>query len=164
MITRKLAPALAAGCTVVVKPSELTPYSALALAELGERAGFPKGVLNIVTGSPEGIGAELTGNPSVRKLTFTGSTAVGKKLLRQCADTVKRVSLELGGNAPVIVFNDADFETAIAGVMTSKFRNSGQTCVCANRIYVQSGIYERFAERLVKEVQKLRVGAGTEPG
>lgn len=164
MITRKLAPALAAGCTVVVKPSELTPYSALALAELGERAGFPKGVLNIVTGSPEGIGAELTGNPSVRKLTFTGSTAVGKKLLRQCADTVKRVSLELGGNAPVIVFDDADLETAIAGVMASKFRNSGQTCVCANRIYVQSGIYERFAERLVKEVQKLRVGAGTEPG
>jgi len=164
MITRKLAPALAAGCTVVVKPSELTPYSALALAELGERAGFPKGVLNIVTGAPEGIGAELTGNPAVRKLTFTGSTAVGKKLLRQCADTVKRVSLELGGNAPVIVFDDADLETAIAGVMASKFRNSGQTCVCANRIYVQSGIYDRFAERLVAEVRKLRVGVGTEPG
>ncbi|NDZ11874.1 succinate-semialdehyde dehydrogenase (NADP(+)) [Variovorax sp. WS11] len=164
MITRKLAPALAAGCTVVVKPSELTPYSALALAELGERAGFPKGVLNIVTGAPEGIGAELTSNPTVRKLTFTGSTAVGKKLLRQCADTVKRVSLELGGNAPVIVFDDTDLEIAIAGVMASKFRNSGQTCVCANRIYVQSGIYEQFAERLATEVGKLHVGVGTEPG
>lgn len=164
MITRKLAPALAAGCTVVVKPSELTPYSALALAELGERAGFPKGVLNIVTGAPEGIGAELTSNPTVRKLTFTGSTAVGKKLLRQCADTVKRVSLELGGNAPVIVFDDADLETALTGVMASKFRNSGQTCVCANRIYVQSGIYDRFAERLALEVRKLHVGVGTEPG
>lgn len=164
MITRKLAPALAAGCTVVVKPSDLTPYSALALAELAERAGFPKGVLNIVTGAPEGIGAELTGNTTVRKLTFTGSTAVGKKLLRQCADTVKRVSLELGGNAPVIVFDDADLDTAIAGVMASKFRNSGQTCVCANRIYVQSGIYDRFTERLVAEVRKLSVGIGTEPG
>ena len=164
MITRKLAPALAAGCTVVVKPSELTPYSALALTELGERAGFPKGVLNIVTGAPAGIGAELTSNPTVRKLTFTGSTAVGKTLLRQCADTVKRVSLELGGNAPVIVFDDADLETAIAGVMASKFRNSGQTCVCANRIYVQAGIHDRFAERLVKEVQKLQVGVGTQPG
>lgn len=164
MITRKLAPALAAGCTVVVKPSDLTPFSALALAELGERAGFPRGVLNIVTGAPEAIGGELTSNPTVRKLTFTGSTAVGKKLLRQCADTVKRVSLELGGNAPVIVFDDADLDTAIAGVMASKFRNSGQTCVCANRIYVQAGIYGRFTERLVSEVRKLRVGVGTEPG
>ncbi len=162
MITRKLAPALAAGCTVVVKPSDLTPYSALALAELGARAGFPKGILNIVTGAPEGIGGELTSNPTVRKLTFTGSTAVGKKLLRQCADTVKRVSLELGGNAPVIVFDDAELDTAIAGVMASKFRNSGQTCVCANRIYVQAGIYGRFTERLVGEVRKLRVGEGTE--
>jgi succinate-semialdehyde dehydrogenase/glutarate-semialdehyde dehydrogenase len=164
MITRKLAPALAAGCTVVVKPSELTPYSALALAELGERAGFPPGVLNIVTGAPVAIGAELTRNPTVRKLTFTGSTAVGKTLLRQCADTVKRVSLELGGNAPVIVFDDADLGTAVTGVMASKFRNSGQTCVCANRIYVQAGIYGRFTERLVEEVGKLQVGLGTAQG
>jgi len=164
MITRKLAPALAAGCTVVVKPSDLTPFSALALAELGRRAGFPPGVLNIVTGLPEAIGGELTSNPIVRKLTFTGSTKVGKLLLRQCADTVKRVSMELGGNAPVIVFDDADIDQAIAGIMASKFRNSGQTCVCANRIYVQEGIYERIAERLTKEVRKLRVGPGTEQG
>jgi succinate-semialdehyde dehydrogenase/glutarate-semialdehyde dehydrogenase len=163
MITRKLAPALAAGCTVVVKPSDLTPFSALALAELGQRAGFPAGVLNIVTGMPEAIGGELTSNPTVRKLTFTGSTRVGKLLLRQCADTVKRVSMELGGNAPVIVFDDADLEQAIPGIMASKFRNSGQTCVCANRIYVQSGIYDRLAERLTIEVRKLRVGRGTEP-
>jgi len=164
MITRKLAPALAAGCTVVVKPSDLTPFSALALAELGERAGFPAGVLNIVTGMPEGIGGELTANPLVRKLTFTGSTRVGKLLLRQCADTVKRVSLELGGNAPVIVFDDADLEQAVAGVMASKFRNSGQTCVCANRIYVQAGIHDRLAQRIAEEARKLRVGVGTEPG
>lgn len=164
MITRKLAPALAAGCTVVVKPSELTPYSALALAELAERAGIPAGVLNIVTGMPQGIGGELTANPTVRKLTFTGSTQVGKLLLRQCADTVKRVSMELGGNAPVVVFDDADLDQAVAGVMASKFRNSGQTCVCANRIYVQSGIYDRFAEQLSEEVRKLKVGAGTEDG
>lgn len=164
MITRKLAPALAAGCTVVVKPSDLTPFSALALAELAQRAGFPPGVLNIVTGLPEAIGAELTANPSVRKLTFTGSTRVGKVLLRQCADTVKRVSMELGGNAPVIVFDDADLDQVIAGIMASKFRNSGQTCVCANRIYVQSGIYDRVAERLTREVQTLRIGRGTEPG
>ena len=164
MITRKLAPALAAGCTVVVKPSELTPFSALALAELGKRAGFPDGVLNIVTGQPQGIGSELTANPTVRKLTFTGSTQVGKLLLRQCADTVKRVSMELGGNAPVIVFDDANLDTAVAGVMASKFRNSGQTCVCANRIYVQAGIYDRFAERLTEEAGKLRVGVGTEDG
>ena len=164
MITRKLAPALAAGCTVVVKPSDLTPFSALALGELGQRAGFPAGVLNIVTGLPEAIGAELTSNPTVRKLTFTGSTKVGKLLLRQCADSVKRVSMELGGNAPVIVFDDADIEQAIAGIMTSKFRNSGQTCVCANRIYVQDSIYDRVADRLTQEVRKLRVGRGTEPG
>lgn len=164
MITRKLAPALAAGCTVVVKPSELTPYSALALAELGKRAGFPAGVLNIVTGRPQAIGGELTANPIVRKLTFTGSTHVGKLLLRQCADTVKRVSMELGGNAPVIVFDDADLDTAVAGVMASKFRNSGQTCVCANRIYVQAGIYDQFTARLVEEVKKLQVGVGTEAG
>ncbi len=164
MITRRLAPALAAGCTVVVKPSDLTPFSALALAELAQRAGFPPGVLNIVTGLPEAIGAELTANPTVRKLTFTGSTRVGKLLLRPCADTVKRVSMELGGNAPVIVFDDADLDQAIAGIMVSKFRNSGQTCVCANRIYVQSGIYERVAERLTQEVRTLRIGRGTEPG
>jgi len=164
MITRKLAPALAAGCTVVVKPSDLTPFSALALAELGQRAGFPAGVLNIVTGHPEAIGAELTSNPTVRKLTFTGSTKVGKLLLRQCADTVKRVSMELGGNAPVIVFDDADLDKAIAGIMASKFRNSGQTCVCANRIYVQDATYDRVADRLTKEVRQLSVGRGTEPG
>jgi succinate-semialdehyde dehydrogenase/glutarate-semialdehyde dehydrogenase len=164
MITRKLAPALAAGCTVVVKPSDLTPFSALALAELGQRAGFPGGVLNIVTGLPEAIGGELTSNPTVRKLTFTGSTRVGKLLLRQCADTVKRVSMELGGNAPLIVFDDADLDQAIAGIMASKFRNSGQTCVCANRIYVQAGIYDRVAECLTKEVRQLRIGPGTEPG
>lgn len=164
MITRKLAPALAAGCTVVAKPSELTPFSALALAELAQRASFPPGVLNIVTGLPEAIGAELTTNPTVRKLTFTGSTRVGKLLLRQCADTVKRVSMELGGNAPLIVFDDADLELAIAGIMASKFRNSGQTCVCANRIYIQNGIHDRLAERLVREVRSLRIGCGTEPG
>lgn len=164
MITRKLAPALAAGCTVVVKPSDLTPFSALALGELAQRAGFPPGVLNIVTGLPEAIGGELTRNPLVRKLTFTGSTKVGKLLLRQCADTVKRVSMELGGNAPVILFDDADLPQAVAGIMASKFRNSGQTCVCANRIYVHEAIYERVTELLVHEVQKLRVGRGTEAG
>ena len=163
MITRKLAPALAAGCTVVVKPSELTPFSALALAELATRAGIPAGVLNIITGLPEAIGGELTSNPAVRKLTFTGSTRVGKILLRQCAETVKRVSMELGGNAPVIVFDDADLDQAIAGIMASKFRNSGQTCVCANRIYVQSGILPRLSMRLAEEVSKLRLGPGTEP-
>lgn len=162
MITRKLAPALAAGCTVIVKPSDLTPFSALALAELGQRAGIPAGVLNVVTGLPDAIGAELTSNPVVRKLTFTGSTRVGKLLLRQCADTVKRISLELGGNAPVIVFDDADLDQAVSGIMTSKFRNSGQTCVCANRIYVQAGIYDRLVARLCEEVRKLRLGAGTE--
>jgi len=164
MITRKLAPALAAGCTVVVKPSELTPFSALALAELGKRAGFPPGVLNIITGLPEAIGTELTSNPTVRKLTFTGSTRIGKLLLRQCADTVKRVSMELGGNAPVVVFDDADLDQAVAGIMASKFRNSGQTCVCANRIFVQKGIYNRLVERLTVEVRTLRVGCGTEAG
>lgn len=164
MITRKLAPALAAGCTVVVKPSELTPYSALALAVLAERVGIPAGVINIVTGLPQGIGGELTANPTVRKLTFTGSTQVGKLLLRQCADTVKRVSMELGGNAPVIVFDDADLEKAVTGVMLSKFRNSGQTCVCANRIYVQSGIYDAFLERLNQAVTQLRVGRGIDDG
>ncbi|WP_341960866.1 NAD-dependent succinate-semialdehyde dehydrogenase [Pseudomonas sp. RC10] len=164
MITRKCAPALAAGCTVIVKPSEMTPYSALALAVLAERAGFPKGVIQVVTGLPTEIGAELTGNPLVRKLSFTGSTRVGQLLMGQCASSIKRLSLELGGNAPFIVFDDADLELAIAGVMQSKFRNAGQTCVCANRILVQDGIYERFAERLAAEVAKLIVGNGLEQG
>ena len=141
MITRKAAAALASGCTIVIKPAESTPFSALALAELAERAGIPKGVFNVVTGVPEIIGGELTSNATVRKLSFTGSTEVGRLLLQQCAGTVKKVSMELGGNAPFIVFDDADLDKAVAGVMASKFRNAGQTCVCANRIYVQGGIY-----------------------
>ncbi|MCW9002759.1 MAG: NAD-dependent succinate-semialdehyde dehydrogenase [Rhodospirillales bacterium] len=160
MITRKCAPALAAGCTVVIKPAEDTPLSALALAELAERAGFPKGVINILTGIPKEIGGELTSNPTVRKISFTGSTAVGKLLMRQCADTVKKVSLELGGNAPFIVFDDADLDAAVAGVMASKYRNTGQTCVCANRIYVQDGVYDAFAEKLASSVKALKVGPG----
>ena len=164
MLTRNVAPALAAGCTIVAKPSDLTPYSALALAELAQRAGIPKGVFNVVTGLPKEIGGELTSNPIVRKLTFTGSTNIGKLLLRQCADTVKKVSLELGGNAPVIIFDDADIDTAVAGTMASKFRNNGQTCVCANRIYVQTGIYDNFVAKLIEEVEKLKVGVGTEVG
>jgi succinate-semialdehyde dehydrogenase/glutarate-semialdehyde dehydrogenase len=164
MITRKAAPALAAGCTMVVKPSELTPYSALALALLAERAGLPKGVLNVVTGRPEAIGAELTGNPVVAKISFTGSTRVGALLMRQAADTIKRLSLELGGNAPFIVFDDADLDQAVAGALASKFRNAGQTCVCANRILVQDGVYEAFAEKLAVAVKKLKVGPGLEDG
>jgi succinate-semialdehyde dehydrogenase / glutarate-semialdehyde dehydrogenase len=164
MITRKAAPALAAGCTMVVKPSELTPYSALALALLAERAGLPKGVLNVVTGRPEAIGAELTGNPVVAKISFTGSTRVGALLMRQAADTIKRLSLELGGNAPFIVFDDADLDQAVAGALASKFRNAGQTCVCANRILVQDGIHDAFAARLAKAVAGLRVAPGTTPG
>ncbi|WP_349974716.1 NAD-dependent succinate-semialdehyde dehydrogenase [Pseudomonas sp. WHRI 8519] len=164
MITRKCAPALAAGCTIVVKPSELTPLSALALAALAERAGIPAGVFNVLTGLPAGVGSELTANPSVRKLSFTGSTKVGQLLMSQCAATIKRLSLELGGNAPFIVFDDADIELAIQGVMLSKFRNAGQTCVCANRILVQDGIYDRFAERLSAEVAKLKVGDAFTPG
>jgi len=164
MITRKCAPAMAAGCTVVAKPAEDTPYSALALAELAERAGVPKGVFNVVTGNPIEIGGEITSNPIVRKLSFTGSTAVGKLLMQQCANTVKKVSLELGGNAPFIVFDDADLDAAIAGVMASKYRNAGQTCVCANRIYVQDGIYDAFVEKMVKAVKKLKVGEGFEDG
>ena len=164
MITRKAAPALAAGCPVVIKPSDLTPLSALALAELAERAGFPPGVFNVLTGMPAGIGGELTGNPAVRKLSFTGSTRIGQLLLAQCAATVKRTSMELGGNAPFIVFDDADLDLAIAGVLQSKFRNAGQTCVCANRILVQDGIHDRFAERLAAEVAKFRVGNGLEAG
>ncbi|BBI53991.1 hypothetical protein HORIV_64120 [Vreelandella olivaria] len=164
MITRKCAPALAAGCPIVIKPSELTPLSALALAVLAERAGFPPGVVNIVTGLPEGIGGELTANPTVRKLSFTGSTRVGSLLMRQSADDIKRLSLELGGNAPLIVFDDADLELAVAGAMASKFRNAGQTCVCANRILVQSGIHDRFVARLATEIEALRCGDGMEEG
>jgi len=164
MLARKLAPALAAGCTVVAKPAEQTPLSALALAKLACAAGVPAGVLNVVTGDPIAIGAELTANPLVRKLTFTGSTAVGKLLLRQCADTVKRVSMELGGNAPFIVFDDADLDAAVEGAIVSKFRNAGQTCVCANRIFVQEGIYHAFSDRLVQAVRSLRVGNGAHDG
>ncbi len=164
MITRKCAPALAAGCTVLVKPSEMTPLSALALAVLAERAGIPAGVFSVLTGMPAGVGGEMTSNPAVRKLSFTGSTRIGKLLMSQCADTMKRLSLELGGNAPFIVFDDADLDLAIAGVMVSKFRNAGQTCVCANRILVQDGIYDRFAERLSQAVAQLKVGDGLAEG
>ncbi len=165
MITRKVAPALAAGCTVVVKPSEETPLSALALAELAGRAGFPPGVLNIVTGlDAPAIGQALTRSSVVRKLSFTGSTEVGKLLMRQCADTVKKISLELGGNAPFIVFDDADLDAAVEGAIISKYRNAGQTCVCSNRLYVQSGIYEAFLEKFTEAVQKQKVGPGIEQG
>ena len=160
MITRKAAPALAAGCPIVVKPASATPFSALALAELAERAGFPKGVVNVVTGAPAAIGGEMTSNPTVRKLSFTGSTEIGKTLMAQCAGTVKKVSLELGGNAPLIVFDDADLDRAVAGAMASKYRNTGQTCVCANRILVQDGIHDAFADRFRAEVEKLEVGDG----
>ncbi len=164
MLARKAAAALAAGCTLVAKPAEATPLSALALALLGERAGVPAGVFNVVTGPPAPIGAELTANPEVRKLSFTGSTEVGRLLMRQCAETVKRLSLELGGNAPFIVFDDADLEAAVTGALDSKYRNSGQTCVCANRLLVQSGIHDAFAARLAERVAGLAVGPGTEPG
>ncbi len=165
MITRKCAPALAAGCTVVIKPSELTPLSALALAELAERAGMPAGVLNIVlTAQAPEVGQELTANPKVRKLSFTGSTAVGKKLTAACAGTMKKVSMELGGNAPFIVFDDADLDAAVAGAMASKYRNAGQTCVCANRLLVQSGIYDAFAAKLAEAVEQLKVGNGIDDG
>jgi len=160
MIARKLAPALAAGCTIVIKPASQTPFSALALAELGERAGIPPGVVNVVTGNAKAIGGEMTGNPVVRKLTFTGSTAIGKLLLAQCARTVKKVSMELGGNAPFIVFADADLDAAVAGAIVSKYRNSGQTCVCANRLLVQDAVYDEFARKLAAAVSKLRVGDG----
>jgi len=160
MITRKAGPALAAGCTMVLKPATLTPYSALALARLAERAGIPAGVFNIVTGSAAAIGGEMTGNPKVRKLTFTGSTDVGKKLMAQCAGTMKKLSLELGGNAPFIVFDDADLDAAVQGAIASKYRNTGQTCVCANRLLVQTGVYDAFAAKLEEAVGKLRVGDG----
>jgi succinate-semialdehyde dehydrogenase / glutarate-semialdehyde dehydrogenase len=160
MITRKAGPALAAGCTMVLKPATQTPFSALALAELASRAGIPQGVFNVVTGSAAAIGGEMTTNPTVRKVTFTGSTEVGKKLMVQCAGTVKKLSLELGGNAPFIVFDDADLDAAVQGAIASKYRNTGQTCVCANRLLVQEGIYEEFAKKLTAAVGKLRVGDG----
>jgi len=164
MITRKAGPALAAGCPMVVKPAELTPFSALALAVLAERAGVPKGVFSVLTGDSKAIGGEMTANPTVRKLTFTGSTQVGRILMQQSAPTIKKLSLELGGNAPFIVFDDADVDAAVEGAMASKYRNMGQTCVCANRLYVQDGIYDAFAEKLVAAVGKLKVGNGVEPG
>ena len=160
MITRKVGPALAAGCPMVVKPASQTPYSALALAELAERAGIPAGVLSVITGASGAIGGEMTSNPIVRKLSFTGSTEVGKLLMKQCAGTVKKLSLELGGNAPFIVFDDADLDAAIDGAIVSKYRNTGQTCVCANRFLVQDGVYDAFMEKLAKAVAKLRVGDG----
>jgi succinate-semialdehyde dehydrogenase/glutarate-semialdehyde dehydrogenase len=160
MITRKMGPALAAGCPVVCKPATQTPYSALALAELAERAGVPKGVFSVVTGSASAIGGEMTSNSAVRKLTFTGSTEIGKLLMKQCADTVKKVSMELGGNAPFIVFDDADVDAAVEGAMASKYRNTGQTCVCANRLLVQDGVYEAFTAKLADAVAKLAVGDG----
>ena len=163
MITRKAGPAIAAGCTVVLKPASQTPFSALALAELAERAGIPAGVFNIVTGAASEIGGELTSNPTVRKLSFTGSTEVGKILMAQCAGTVKKVSLELGGNAPFVVFDDADVDAAVAGAMASKYRNTGQTCVTVNRIYVQSGIYDSFATKLSAKVQALTPANGLDP-
>ena len=160
MITRKVAPALAAGCTVVCKPASQTPFTALALAELAERAGIPKGVFNVVTGSAGAIGGVLTSDSRVRKLSFTGSTEIGKQLMAQCAGTMKKVSLELGGNAPFIVFDDADLDAAVAGAIASKYRNTGQTCVCANRLLVQAGVYDAFTEKLVAAVRTLAVGDG----
>ncbi len=164
MITRKVAPALAAGCTVVVKPAEQTPLTALALAALAEEAGFPAGVFNVLTGDAVAIGGELTASPVVRKLSFTGSTEVGRLLMAQCAPTIKKLSLELGGNAPFIVFDDADVDAAVDGALIAKYRNTGQTCVCANRILVQSGVYEEFARKLAARVGELKVGAGVEEG
>ena len=164
MLTRKVGPALAAGCAMVVKPALETPFSALAFAKLAEEAGVPAGLLSVLTGDAQTLGAEFTANPLVRKLTFTGSTQVGRLLMRQCADTVKKVSLELGGNAPFIVFDDADLEAAVNGAIAAKYRNTGQTCVCANRIYVQRGIYDAFCERFTAATQTLKVGNGMEPG
>jgi succinate-semialdehyde dehydrogenase/glutarate-semialdehyde dehydrogenase len=164
MITRKVAPALAAGCTVVIKPSEFTPFSALALGVLAERAGIPAGVINIVTGMPSEIGNELMANETVRKISFTGSTRIGALLMRGAADSIKRLSLELGGNAPFIVFDDADLDVAVEAAIASKFRNGGQTCVCANRILVQSGVYDEFATKLAGKVATMKVGPGTEDG
>ncbi len=160
MITRKAGPALAAGCTMVVKPATATPYSALALAELGERAGIPAGVFSVITGSSSEIGTEMTSNPIVRKLTFTGSTEVGKQLTAQCAGTMKKVSMELGGNAPFIVFDDADLDAAVEGAIASKYRNTGQTCVCTNRLLIQAGVYDQFATKLATAVAAMKVGDG----
>ena len=164
MITRKCAPALAAGCPVVIRPASQTPFTALALAELADRAGIPPGVVNVITGLSGPMGAELTSNPTVRKLTFTGSTQVGKLLMSQCASTVKKVSLELGGNAPFIVFDDADLDAAVVGAMASKYRNAGQTCVCANRVLVQDAVYDAFAAKMAEAVAGLKVGNGLEEG
>jgi succinate-semialdehyde dehydrogenase/glutarate-semialdehyde dehydrogenase len=164
MITRKVGPALAAGCPIVVKPAELTPFSALALAVLAERAGVPKGVFSVLTGDSKAIGLEMTSNPVVRKVSFTGSTQVGRILMQQSAPTIKKLSLELGGNAPFIVFDDADVDAAVEGAIASKYRNAGQTCVCANRLYVQDGIYDTFAEKLVAAVARLKVGNGQDAG
>jgi succinate-semialdehyde dehydrogenase/glutarate-semialdehyde dehydrogenase len=164
MITRKAAPALAAGCTIVVKPASQTPLSALALARLSELAGIPAGVFNVVTGSASAIGGELTGHPAVRKLSFTGSTEIGRTLAAQCAPTLKKLSLELGGNAPFIVFEDADLDAAVSGAIASKYRNTGQTCVCTNRILVQDAVYDAFAEKMAKAVRELQVGNGMKPG
>lgn len=164
MITRKAGPALAAGCTMVLKPASQTPFSALALAELAQRAGIPDGVFNVVTGSASEVGNELTGNPLVRKLSFTGSTEIGRQLMQQCAKDIKKVSLELGGNAPFIVFDDADLDKAVEGALASKFRNAGQTCVCANRLYVQDGVYDAFAKKLQAAVEKLTLGDGLAQG
>jgi succinate-semialdehyde dehydrogenase/glutarate-semialdehyde dehydrogenase len=164
MITRKSGPALAAGCSMVVKPAPQTPFSALAMCELAERAGLPKGVFSVVTGAEKEVGAEMTSNPIVRKLSFTGSTAVGKILMAQCAGTLKKLSLELGGNAPFIVFDDADLDAAVKGALASKYRNAGQTCVCANRILVQDPVYDRFAGKLADAVKAMKVAPGTEEG
>ncbi|EKT4471157.1 NADP-dependent succinate-semialdehyde dehydrogenase [Pseudomonas putida] len=164
MITRKAGPALAAGCTMVLKPASQTPYSALALVELAHRAGIPAGVLSVVTGSAGEVGGELTGNSLVRKLSFTGSTEIGRQLMEECAKDIKKVSLELGGNAPFIVFDDADLDKAVEGAIISKYRNNGQTCVCANRIYVQDGVYDAFAQKLAAAVAKLKIGNGLEDG
>ncbi|AGA71217.1 succinate-semialdehyde dehydrogenase I [Pseudomonas plecoglossicida] len=164
MITRKAGPALAAGCTMVLKPASQTPYSALALVELAHRAGIPAGVLSVVTGSAGEVGGELTGNSLVRKLSFTGSTEIGRQLMEECAKDIKKVSLELGGNAPFIVFDDADLDKAVEGAIISKYRNNGQTCVCANRIYVQDGVYDAFAQKLAAAVAKLKIGNGLEEG
>ena len=164
MITRKVAPALAAGCTVVVKPAEQTPFTALALAELAQQAGFPPGVFNVLTGDPVAIGGVLTGSPIVRKLSFTGSTEIGRLLMAQCAPTIKKLSLELGGNAPFIVFDDADIDAAVAGALVSKYRNAGQTCVCANRLLVQDSVYDEFAAKLAEAVKTFSIGNGLEAG
>ncbi|MFD0850585.1 NAD-dependent succinate-semialdehyde dehydrogenase [Sphingosinicella xenopeptidilytica] len=164
MITRKAGPALAAGCPIVLKPAAETPYSAIALAVLAEEAGLPKGIFNVLTGKASAIGGELTSNPIVRKLSFTGSTEIGRLLMRQSAETIKKLSLELGGNAPFIVFDDADVDAAVVGAMASKYRNSGQTCVCSNRLYVQAGVYDEFVEKLAAAAAKLKVGSGLEAG